>query len=81
YEALRGRFVVATGERRHDLAVRLRYAEVDHATAPRLAEAVALAARRGDPAATPARRVGLIANYTAFQDYLDTVGRQEPGDG
>ena len=74
YERLRGRFVVATGERRHDLAVRLRYAEVDHGTADGLAAAVALAAGHGsDPGGRV--RVGLIANYTAFQDYLDEVGR------
>ena len=32
FERLAGRFVVATGERRHDLAVRLLYAGVEHAT-------------------------------------------------
>lgn len=71
YEQLAGRFVVATGERRHDLAVRLRYAEVDHAVAGSLTEAVRLAAER----VAPGTRLELIANYTAFQDYLDEVGR------
>jgi UDP-N-acetylmuramyl tripeptide synthase len=72
FERLRGRFVVALGERRHDLAVRLRYAEVDHATAPSLAEGVArAAARAGSDGA-----VDLIANYTAFQDYLVEVGHR-----
>lgn len=69
YERLRGRFVVATGERRHDLAVRLRYAEVDHGVAADLTEAVRLAAAHGER-----DHVDLIANYTAFQDYLVEVG-------
>lgn len=64
FERLQGRFVVALGERRHDLAVRLRYAEVDHAIAETLAGAVRLAAGRSETGA-----VDLIANYTAFQDY------------
>ena len=34
FERLRGRTVVATGERCRDLAVRLRYAEVDHTVVP-----------------------------------------------
>jgi lipid II isoglutaminyl synthase (glutamine-hydrolysing) len=70
FERLRGRFVVALGERRHDLAVRLRYAEVDHAVAGSLNEGVARAAThaRADGA------VDLIANYTAFQDYLVEAG-------
>jgi UDP-N-acetylmuramyl tripeptide synthase len=74
FERLQDRFVVALGERRHDLAVRLRYAEVDHATAPSLEQGVALAARHGAEAGAPGA-VDLIANYTAFQDYLDEVGR------
>ena len=64
FERLQGRFVVAIGERRHDLAVRLRYAEVDHAIAESLADAVRLAAEH-----SAAGSVDLIANYTAFQDY------------
>ena len=69
FERMRGRFVVAIGERRHDLAVRLRYAEVDHAIAGSLREATKLASERGESA-----HVDLIANYTAFQDYLVEVG-------
>jgi UDP-N-acetylmuramyl tripeptide synthase len=70
FERLRGRFVVALGERRHDLAVRLRYAEVDHAVAGSLTEGVTSAGKRSGDG-----HVDLIANYTAFQDYLDEVGR------
>lgn len=72
YERLRDRFVVATGERRHDLAVRLRYADVEHAVADDLVGAVRLAVER-----TQHTEVDLIANYTAFQDYLDEVGRDD----
>jgi lipid II isoglutaminyl synthase (glutamine-hydrolysing) len=62
FERLGGRLVVATGERRRDLAVRLRYAEVDHVVATSLPEAVRAA---GAP------RVDVAANYTAFQGYLE----------
>ncbi len=90
FEQLRGRFVVAGGERRHDLAVRLAYAEVDHACAGSLAEAVALVAAReddgwrtdgsGSPAGAPDDRtatsaIDVIGNYTAVQDYLAEVDR------
>jgi lipid II isoglutaminyl synthase (glutamine-hydrolysing) len=66
FEQLAGRLVVATGERRCDLAVRLHYAEVDHVVAASLREAVRAA---GGPA------VDLAANYTAFQEYLEEVSR------
>ena len=69
FERLQGRFVVALGERRHDLAVRLRYADVDHAIADDLTDAVALAAEHHG-----GTEVDLIANYTAFQDYLIETG-------
>jgi hypothetical protein len=68
FERLRGRLVVATGERRLDLAVRLRYAAVDHQVASTLDEAVA---RCGSP------RVDVAANYTAFQGYLEALARQK----
>ena len=61
FERLRGRRVVATGERRLDLAVRLRYAEVEHLVETTLDGAVA---------ACDASRVDVAANYTAFQEYL-----------
>ncbi|MGQ0618188.1 MAG: MurT ligase domain-containing protein [Acidimicrobiia bacterium] len=62
YEALRGRQVIAAGDRAADLAVRLRYAEVPcevwHGpVADRL---------RGHDAA----EVDVLANYTAFADLL-----------
>jgi len=59
FEQLRGRRVVATGERASDLAVRLRYAEVDHVRVRDMREAV----RRAQ-----APEVDFVGNYTAFQD-------------
>ena len=64
FERLAGRTVVATGERCRDLAVRLRYAGVDHETVPDLAGAVA---RGATHAVTPSGPVDVVANYTSFQ--------------
>jgi NADPH:quinone reductase-like Zn-dependent oxidoreductase len=61
FERLRGRHVVATGERGLDLAVRLHYAEVDHSR-----EADLLAAVRAAGGAD----VDVVANYTAFHQFL-----------
>lgn len=58
FEKLRGRLVVATGERGRDLAVRLRYAEVEHVLEPDLLRAVAAAS---------SPEVDVVANYTSFQ--------------
>jgi UDP-N-acetylmuramyl tripeptide synthase len=59
FERLRGRLVVATGERSRDLAVRLRYAEVDHVHEPDLIRSIS---------AAQAPEVDVVANYTSFQD-------------
>jgi len=59
FERLKGRRVVATGERCADLAVRLRYAEVDHVRVRDTRDAVE---RAGAP------EVDFVGNYTAFQD-------------
>ena len=64
--------VVATGERRHDLAVRLRYADVEHRVAPDLDAAVRAAATA--PGHEPGAVVDVAANYTAFQEYLERLG-------
>ena len=65
FELLRGRHVVATGERGLDLAVRLYYAEIDHVREPDL-----LAALRA--AGVP--DVDVVANYTAFHQFLARAG-------
>jgi UDP-N-acetylmuramyl tripeptide synthase len=57
FEQLRGRPVVATGERARDLAVRLRYAGVTHHVATDVRAAVDL---------LPLGACDLVANYSAF---------------
>ncbi|MDQ4069136.1 MAG: MurT ligase domain-containing protein [Actinomycetota bacterium] len=65
FERLKGRLVVATGERGRDLAVRLRYAEVRHTFEPDYRKAVATAAAN---VVGRQPEVDFVANYTAFQD-------------
>jgi UDP-N-acetylmuramyl tripeptide synthase len=74
FEQLRGRFVVATGERGRDLAVRLRYAEVDHAFVPGYLDAVHAAAASAGPTTEPVS-IDLAANYTSFQDARTELAR------
>jgi UDP-N-acetylmuramyl tripeptide synthase len=69
FERLQGRLVVATGERARDLAVRLRYAEVEHTVVNGYRDAVAAAAGAGGP------DVDLAANYTSFQDARSALRR------
>ncbi|WP_229372532.1 MurT ligase domain-containing protein [Umezawaea beigongshangensis] len=59
FERLRGRRVVASGERATDLAVRLTYAEVEHTIVPDPMKAID---------SLPIGPVEVIANYTAFRD-------------
>ena len=84
FERLQGRLVVAAGDRAHDLAVRLRYAEVEHTLVPSYRDAIAAAAAglrgpnaeaglRGPNAEAgngdhAVREIDLAANYTSFQD-------------
>jgi UDP-N-acetylmuramyl tripeptide synthase len=65
FEQLRGRPVVATGERSRDVAVRLRYAGVEHTRVDDVAAAVRAAPGGG--------AVEVLANYTAFQAYRRVV--------
>jgi UDP-N-acetylmuramyl tripeptide synthase len=67
FEQLRGRRAVATGERSRDVAVRLRYAGVEHERVDDFATALRTATSRGP--------VEVLANYTAFQTYRRVVGR------
>ena len=69
FELLRGRHVVATGERGLDLAVRLHYAEVDHVREPDLVAALQ---------AADSAQVDVVANYTAFHQLLARVS-SSPG--
>ena len=65
FERLRGRVVVATGDRGRDLSVRLRYADVHHSYEHDYRKAVALASA-GSRANQP--EIDFVANYTSFQD-------------
>jgi UDP-N-acetylmuramyl tripeptide synthase len=68
FEQLAGRLVVATGERRHDLAVRLAYAGVDHVTVED--------PWAGLPDSVPATDEPLdaVGTYTAFREMLRRGG-------
>ncbi|WP_229119022.1 Mur ligase family protein [Enemella evansiae] len=57
FEQLAGKTVIASGPRAYDLAIRLKYAEVEHRVEPDLGKALA-----GHPAP-----VDVIATYTPFQ--------------
>jgi UDP-N-acetylmuramyl tripeptide synthase len=69
FEKLAGRFVVATGERRHDLAVRLLYAGVEH---------VSVEDPWSDPpgqlAEAGSNPVDVVGTYTAFRELLRRAG-------
>jgi UDP-N-acetylmuramyl tripeptide synthase len=67
FERLAGREVVAAGDRALDLAVRLRYAGVDH----RVHRGAALDAVR----TVESGDVDLIGNYTVFSDVLTALPR------
>jgi lipid II isoglutaminyl synthase (glutamine-hydrolysing) len=66
FERLRGRLVIATGDRGRDLAVRLRYADVEH----RFVESYVDAVRAAGVA-----DLDLAANYTSFQDARRELAR------
>jgi UDP-N-acetylmuramyl tripeptide synthase len=66
FEVLRDRFAVATGERSRDVAVRLRYAGVEHARVDDAADSL-----RTVPGDGP---IEVLANYTAFQTFRRVLG-------
>jgi UDP-N-acetylmuramyl tripeptide synthase len=66
FERLAHRTVVVTGDRRRDLAVRLRYAEVDCTVVADPLDAVDRAV--DDALSSPAAAVDFVGNYTAFAD-------------
>jgi UDP-N-acetylmuramyl tripeptide synthase len=67
FERLRGLRAIATGERSRDVAVRLRYAGVDHERIDDSAAALRAATKHG--------AVEVLANYTAFQTYRRVLAR------
>jgi UDP-N-acetylmuramyl tripeptide synthase len=72
YERVGDRLVIAIGERRRDLAVRLRYGNINHVVADTLEDALALI--RVSPTFDPQSPIDVASNYTAFQDHLEKVG-------
>jgi UDP-N-acetylmuramyl tripeptide synthase len=68
FEELADRFVVATGERRHDLAVRLEYAGVTHQAVEDPWSAGAM------PAAAGTGPLDAVGTYTAFRELLRRGG-------
>jgi len=72
FERLAGRFVVATGERRYDLAVRLLYAGVSHTTVENPGEA--WPPEIGTAGLDDAPPLDVVATYTAFRDWLRRTG-------
>jgi UDP-N-acetylmuramyl tripeptide synthase len=90
FERLADRFVVATGERRHDLGVRLLYAEVAHATVadpwaalpalpalparPALPALPALPPEVGDAGHPGHLPLDAVGTYTAFRELLRRGG-------
>jgi UDP-N-acetylmuramyl tripeptide synthase len=71
FEVLRGRHAIATGERSRDVAVRLRYAGVEHVRVDDLGDAI----RAAHGSVTGDRGpVEVLANYTAFQGFRKVVG-------
>lgn len=68
FEALRGRLVVASGERCADLAVRLHYADVDHVVVADPVAAIVAAGSGG------ANEVDMVGNYTSFQTVRAALG-------
>lgn len=66
FEQLAGRFIVATGDRGRDLAVRLRYAGVDHVFISDPVNAVQTAAQR---AGSKDIEIDVMGNYSAFQEF------------
>ena len=73
FERLAGRPVVATGDRRLDLAVRLRYAGVVSTVVADPLAAVDRAVDASDASVGSAAPVDFVGNYTAFADLRDRV--------
>jgi UDP-N-acetylmuramyl tripeptide synthase len=71
FEGLAGRWAIAAGERSRDVAVRLRYAGVDHQRVEDPAAAVRTAVEVAQRRSVPT--VEVLANYTAFRSLTRVV--------
>jgi lipid II isoglutaminyl synthase (glutamine-hydrolysing) len=74
FERLSDRVVVATGERRHDLAVRLLYADVAHTTVADPWAVGALPSAVGDAGLGGHAALDAVGTYTAFRELLRRGG-------
>jgi UDP-N-acetylmuramyl tripeptide synthase len=79
FERLSDRVVVATGERRHDLAVRLLYADVAHTTVADPWAPGALPDALGDAGLPGADALDAVGTYTAFRELLRRAGGADDG--
>jgi UDP-N-acetylmuramyl tripeptide synthase len=79
FERLADRFVVATGERRHDLAVRLLYADVAHTAVADPWAAGALPAEVGAAGRSGTAPLDAVGTYTAFRELLRRGGGADDG--
>jgi UDP-N-acetylmuramyl tripeptide synthase len=77
FEKLADRLVVATGERRHDLAVRLSYAKVSHVTVDDPWQS--LPAEVGDAGLPGHPPLDAVGTYTAFRELLRRGGGVDDG--
>jgi lipid II isoglutaminyl synthase (glutamine-hydrolysing) len=80
FERLSDRVVVATGERRHDLAVRLLYADVAHTTVADPWAVGALPAAVGDAGLAGHAALDAVGTYTAFRGLLRRAGGADDSD-
>jgi hypothetical protein len=74
FERLSDRVVVATGERRQDLAVRLLYADVTHTTVADPWAPGALPVAVGDAGLAGHAALDAVGTYTAFRELLRRGG-------
>jgi lipid II isoglutaminyl synthase (glutamine-hydrolysing) len=76
FERLAGRDVIATGDRRHDLAVRLMYADVSHTT---VVDPWASGALTFDAGLADQPTLDAVGTYTAFREMLHRGGGADDG--
>ncbi|MDQ1485309.1 MAG: hypothetical protein QOJ62_1002 [Actinomycetota bacterium] len=74
FEQLSDRFVVATGDRRHDLAVRLLYADVPHETVEDPWSTATMPGEVGNAGLRDGPPLDAVGTYTAFRELLRRGG-------
>jgi lipid II isoglutaminyl synthase (glutamine-hydrolysing) len=79
FEQLSDRFVVATGDRRYDLAVRLLYADVPHEAVADPWAATSMPGEVGSAGMDIGPPLDAVGTYTAFRDLLRRGGGADDG--